>query len=222
MDGNVPQPQSGKNKLVIIIGSVVVAAILLLPVILIFVKGSAPKTASSNETGASGTGIGSKLPFSKPADKVKQVPVPTPYFAFDTYTDEKFSMAYPETWIIKQTRETEGKTVVFKPPTIGEKEYLPSIMVTIRENKTHPWLIESEDYYRESLGFQESTITLDGSRATKLFGTFPSKMNPSQSIHIFLTRNNYSYLIKYQYAGKKYNVDSEKLFTSMVANFKFR
>jgi hypothetical protein len=227
MDGNTPQPQSGKNKLAIIIGSVIVAAILFLPVVLIFVKGSTPKTESSTGTGTgtgteTGAGIGSKLPFSKPPAKAKQAPVPTPYFAYDIYTDEKFSMAYPQTWIIKQTRETEGKTVVFKPPTIGEKEYLPSIMVTIRENKTHPWLTESEDYYRKSLGFQESTITLDGSRATKLFGTFPSKMSPSQSIHIFLTRNNYSYLIKYQYAGKKYNVDSEKLFTSMVANFKFR
>lgn len=220
MDGNAPQPQSGKNKLVIIIGSVIVAAILLLPLVLIFVKGSTPKTTSSTGTGTSG--VGSKLPFSRPVAKSKQAPVPTPYFAWDMYIDEKFSMAYPQTWIIKQTRETEGKTVVFKPPTIGEKEYLPSIMVTIRENKTHPWLTESEDYYRKSLGYQESTIPLDGMLATKLFGTFPSKMNPSQSIHIFVTRANYSYLIKYQYAGKKYNVDNEKLFTSMVANFKFR
>ena len=131
-------------------------------------------------------------------------------------------MAYPQAWVIKQTRETEGKTVVLKPPTIGPKDYLPSIMVTIRENKVHPWLVETEDYYRTSLGYVESSVMLDGLKATKLFGTFPSKINPSQSIHIFLTKDNYSYLIKYQYAGTRSNVDTEKLFASMVANFKFR
>jgi hypothetical protein len=151
-----------------------------------------------------------------------QAAAPTPYFTWDTYIDTKFSMEYPQAWVIKQSRETEGKTVIFKPPTIGEKEYLPSLTVTVRENTTHPWLVETEDYYRKSLGYAQSSLVLDGKKAVKLSGTFPSKKSPSQSVHIFLSKDNNSYLIKYQYAGSRSNAQIEKLFNAMIVNFKFR
>jgi hypothetical protein len=216
------QAAKPRNKVPLIIGGVIAAIILFTPLVLIFSKGSTPPStpSSSSSSSSPGTDAG-KGPLGGSSPKDKPVAAPTPYYAWDTYIDEKFSMAYPKTWTIKQTRETEGKTVVFKPPTIGLKDYLPSIMVTVRENKAHPWLVESEDYYRTSLGYVESSLTLDGMKATKLFGTFPSKI-PSQSIHIFLVKDNFSYLIRYQYAGKRSNAESEKLFTSMIANFKFR
>lgn len=216
------QPAQPRNKVPFIIGGVIAAIVLFTPLVLIFSKGSTPPSSSSSSSSPSTATEGRSGPFAKPPAQNKKEAVPTPYFAWDTYMDEKFSIAYPHNWVIKQSRETEGKTVVFKPPTIGLKDYIPSIMVTIRENKAHPWLVESEDYYRTSLGYVDSSVMVDGLKATKLFGTFPSKKNPSQSIHIFLTKDNYSYLIRYQYAGTRSNAESEKLFTSMVANFKFR
>lgn len=216
------------GKKAIILLAIVVGLLLFVPLMLIFVKGASPQTEDTATNTTDSTSVTttssnkSVIPFVK--SKPKATPVPTPYFQWDTYIDTKFSMVYPKTWIIKQSRETEGKTVTFKPPTIGEKEYIPSLMVTIRPNGAHPWLVETEDFYRTSLKFQDDKTTVVDIPATKLAGTFPANggKSPEQSVHIYFVKDNESYLLKYQYPGSRYNSEYERLFTSMIQNFKFR
>lgn len=107
--------------------------------------------------------------------------------------------------------------MVIKPSSLGEKEFLPSLIVTFEENSSDLPLSKRQDLYVKSLGFQKDTIPFQNISATRLRGLPPK--TPHHEVRIFFDKGGYTYLLIYQYDEKKYNGAEEQLFQQIISTF---
>lgn len=142
------------------------------------------------------------------------------------YKSAEFSINYPPDWQLTELNLTGGvKGIGLKPiANIGNSS---NIILTVSINDPAVQkLNQSEDAYM-NMGFKRSTLTINNTKATKLFGTIPPKtggsISPQQKYiytgYVTVNHLGNSFLFDYSYVNTDVNKNVEDTITKIIASF---
>jgi hypothetical protein len=209
------------NKKVIFYALAAAGATILLLVISALSVGSGDKNTpqntlapKSNETESSE----SVDPVKTEADAID----PTPADGWKVHKGPQYSINYPPDWKIQILSFPNGDLgTSIQPVELVPSE--PSVLI-VSTNSTPRVTQQKQNVYID-LGFKRSNVVIDNTQAVKLTGSIKSASASASTpavtaAHIYLTKGQTEYLLKYSYMGRGVDQTLESLFEKMISSFR--
>lgn len=225
MEPQVPQEQQPapphSNKKVILYALAAAGATILLLVVSALSLGSGEKDTPQNTQVPQSNNTES----SEGVDPVKTEAGaidPTPADGWKVHKGPDYSINYPPDWKIQILSFPNGDVGT----SIQSVELLPSEpSVLIVSTNSEPRVTQQKQNVYIDLGFKKSTVVIDNIQAVKLTGSIKSASASASTpavtaTHIYLTKGQTEYLLKYSYMGRGVDQTLESLFEKMISSFR--
>lgn len=205
------------NKKVILFSLVAVGAIFVLIIISVLSISSGEKTSENNTQVLTPTDTQPK----SSTDSAKQdgEATPTPLDGWKTYKNSQFSFNYPPAWIVKALSFPNGEIgTSIQPVEISASE--PSVLIV--GTKSDPNITVQKQKIYIDMGFKKSNLIIDNLQAVRLAGSIKSASSSAgvQANHIYFTKDQTDYLLKYSYASSGVNQVLESLFGKIIESLR--
>jgi hypothetical protein len=145
------------------------------------------------------------------------------------YSTPVYSIKYPNTWNADKASPLEKITNIWIQPQNAKGNY-PRLSINYFDLKEVGTTIELQRRSitrRKYISKEENTIIINSISAWKLSGELDGKTVDGvrqeglvQNTVVILERNDEFFIFDFQYEGEK-NIDLEKIFKTMISNFRF-
>lgn len=219
MDPQTQQPEAPihSNKKVILLSLAAVGATIVLILISVLSISSGEKTSENNTQVLKPTDTQPKS--STGSAKQEAEAAPTPIDGWKTYKNSQYSFNYPPEWIVKTLSFPNGDLgTSIQPLEISATE--PSVLI-VGSQATPTVTAQKQKIYMD-MGFKKSNLLIDNLQAVRLAGSIKSASSSAgvQANHIYFTKGQTEYLLKYSYASSGINQALESLFGKIIESFR--
>lgn len=143
-----------------------------------------------------------------------------------TNDNDIFTFFYPSNWKIESNLFAQGQTMIVKPETLPETEYVPGLVINVQLTDAAASTSASKEQVYQGLGYQTKNAMLDEKQWVVLTGVFPPVQSaplPSGSYayetQYYIDYKGISFQLIYKYPGTKENREYELLYQKMLSTF---